>query len=126
MGFFDDLERSLPEPIDPGAPLDGKLFGPALDKLEGGWVFTAVLVEGDPHEREQLDEAVEIRWTGGRFLYVTRLQEKKGTRMQLVKNESSRKLDREGMIELLQDQRRVARKLVEAAGGRMPGDVPRR
>ena len=126
MGFFDDLERSLPDPIDPDAPLDGKLFGPALDKLQGGWVFVAVLVEGDPREREQLDEAVEIRWAGGRFLYITRLQEKKGTKATVVRNESSRKLDREGLIELLQDQRRVARKLVEAAGGRMPGDVPRR
>jgi hypothetical protein len=126
MGFFDDLERKLPDPIDPDAPLDESLFGPALNKLEGGWVFGTILVEGDPREREQLDEAVEIRFTGGRYLYITRLQEKKGTRNTVVRSESSRKLDREGMIELLQDQRRIARKLVEAAGGRMPGDVPRR
>jgi len=119
MGFFDDLDAQVGD--IPGTeaqqPLSAGDFGPVLDKLRGGWVQTLRRAEpiGRDSAAAQFQEA-ELRFDGDRFLWTTRLVEKRGRTDTSVLREDVRRLDEQGLLDAFGEHPWVGQAALEAAG----------
>ncbi len=120
MGFFDDLEDDLEVPADMEheAPDPGAL-GLVADKLAAGWEFSDRITSPGKGDGEFVDQEFSLSFRDNRYVWSTRLVRRRGKYTE-PQGETVRHLDRAGLTELLTDQRLVARKVIAAAGGRVP------
>lgn len=124
MGFFDDLDDELevPPDLEHEAP-DAGAVGLVADKLATGWTYSDRISSPGRDDGEFIDQEFTLAFRGGRYVYTTRLVRRRG-KWSEAQSEEVRHLDRSGLVELLSDQRLVARKVVAAAGGEVPEDDP--
>ena len=120
MGFFDDLDDGLevPPDMEHRAPDPGAL-GVVADMLTTGWSYADRITSPGSTEGELVDQEFELAFRGSRYVYTTRLVRRRG-KWSEAQGETTRHLDRAGLLELLTDQRLVARKVITASGGEAP------
>jgi len=119
MGFFDDLDAKVGDIPDddhiPTIPIGD--YGPVLDKLRGGWVQRLRRNEPMKTVREAAHvQEVELSWDGRRFVWTTRMLEKRGRTQTTVMSENQRRMDDQGLVDAFVDNPWVGQACLEAAG----------
>lgn len=118
MGFFDDLDQEVG-----GLAEDTEVkpvasdYDPVLQQLRGGW--TKVLRRAEPMSSKSVAghfQEVEVRYDGDRFLWITRLREKRGRTTFSTLSEDQRRLDDQALVDAFIDNPWVGQACLDAVG----------
>jgi len=119
MGFFDDLDAQVGDIPDDLGTQDGPGdYSAVLAKLRGGWA--PKLRRNEPGKKSMREamtvQEVELGWDGTRFVWITRMLERRGRTHTTVLSESQRTFDEQSVVDAFIENPWVGRACLDGAG----------
>lgn len=115
MGFFDELEDEV-QPDYTQLKLNRGDYEPVFAQLESGWKFEDKHTKPGADRKERIEETCTISAEHAHFVYQVRVVVCRGKEQMEETSNDRRVLDRDGLVELLNDQPRLGQAALKAVG----------